>query len=280
MQKLYIFNNKITVAISLIAIIFTVVMPMNGFAADFGTSNANNNDNNNNLKDKDVIYISSVTNILQSDDKVLKVENVDENTTDQALFQTNLIRTNADGIEDIAFKNNLGSNFNNNIFSIAIVNNQKIIVGGDFDNFNGQTRRGLVMLNMNGKEDLNFNQNLGRGFNSYIIAVEPQKDGKIIVLGSFTTFNDKERKGIVRLNADGTEDVDFYNNLVKANLDVIDFTSSIFFILSQDNNQILIGAYNFLSEDSTIGHVYMINEDGSRDESFLVDIVNIFDSND
>ena len=51
------------------------------------------------------------------------------------------------------------------------------------------------------------------GANGPVAALAVQPDGKVIIGGNFTTFNDVGRNRIARLNADGTLDPAFLNGL-------------------------------------------------------------------
>ena len=70
---------------------------------------------------------------------------------------------------------------------------------------------GLIRLNADGTEDETFNKG-GKGFDSYAAAVAKTPDGKYIVVGHFSKYNDKEVGKMVRLNADGTLDETFKDN--------------------------------------------------------------------
>jgi uncharacterized delta-60 repeat protein len=89
----------------------------------------------------------------------------------------------------------------NVVTSVALQSDGKIIVGGQF-------KYGVVRLNANGTRDTNFN--LGwAGLPQAPMSVAVQSDGRIIAGGSFTSFNGFNRRGVVRLNDDGTMDTSF-----------------------------------------------------------------------
>lgn len=124
-----------------------------------------------------------------------------------------LVRLNADGTEDTLFYSALGTGFDNVVSSVVVQPDGKILVAGGFDTVNGVTKRRLIRLNSDGSVDTSFFANIGTGFNNSISGLALQPDGKIIVCGSFLTFNGNLRNRLVRLNADGTEDTAFYTNL-------------------------------------------------------------------
>jgi uncharacterized delta-60 repeat protein len=112
-----------------------------------------------------------------------------------------LVRFNADGTEDTAFYTNMGTAFNNIVNAIAQQADGKILVGGEFTTFNGNTRNYLVRLNANGTEDTGFT--VGTGFNNIVRAIAVQSDGKILVGGQFTQYNGTSQNYIARLTSSG-----------------------------------------------------------------------------
>mgnify|MGYP002346084043 CR=1 FL=1 len=78
----------------------------------------------------------------------------------------------------------------------------KLVVVGEFRNFNGRPANGIVVLNSDGSFDNTFNlQNLEGGRISFGGQLE---DGRIIITGSFKRYAGKGRPGIAVLNADGS----------------------------------------------------------------------------
>jgi uncharacterized delta-60 repeat protein len=103
-----------------------------------------------------------------------------------------IARLNSDGSLDTAF--NPGIGFNDNIESIAIQGDGKILVGGS--NF--------ARLNSHGSFDTGFN-NPASGFYLGVKSIVVQDDGNILVGGSFTSFNGIGRNRITRLFGDITQ---------------------------------------------------------------------------
>lgn len=89
------------------------------------------------------------------------------------------------------------------VSTIVIQEDGKIIVGGNFTNYNGTSANRLIRLNTDGSIDTSFLTNLGSGFNNRVNNVAISPDGGIIVVGNFTQFNGKNFDGIVRLDKDG-----------------------------------------------------------------------------
>jgi uncharacterized delta-60 repeat protein len=164
-----------------------------------------------------------------------------------------IFRLNSDGTEDTTFYSNLGPAFNGTPFTISLQSDGKIIIGGGFTTFNGNTRNRLVRLNSSGTEDTTFSTNLGSGFPGsspgiIVLSSKIQTDGKILIGGTFTTFNGNTRRGIVRLNSDGTEDTTFYSAMGSG------FTgtgAAVHSLEIQTDDKILIGGtFTFFNSNS------------------------------
>jgi uncharacterized delta-60 repeat protein len=88
----------------------------------------------------------------------------------------------------------------------------KLILVGDFTNFNGEAANCVVRLNADGSVDTGFDVGKGPSNSGYVTGVYNvalQSDGKVLLTGSFTSFNNVLRKDIVRLNANGSVDGTF-----------------------------------------------------------------------
>ncbi len=167
-----------------------------------------------------------------------------------------LVRLNTDGTEDTAFYTNLGNSFSSAVLAIALQSDGKILVGGEFTDFNGNTRNGLVRLNADGTEDTDFYTNLGTGFDDNVTGLAVQSDGKILVNGVFTDLNGNTRNGLVRLNADGTEDTAFYTNLGTG------FNSGIGKIVERLDGRILVGGGFTTFNGNTRNRLVLLNSNG------------------
>lgn len=89
----------------------------------------------------------------------------------------------------------------------------KILIGGSFNAIGGQPRNRLARLNTDGTLDTTFD--VGVGFETPLISaltvddLDIYPDGRIIVVGSFKTFQGQSRNGIVRLTSTGGLDFSF-----------------------------------------------------------------------
>jgi uncharacterized delta-60 repeat protein len=85
--------------------------------------------------------------------------------------------------------------------AMALQPDGKVLVGGEFTNYNGTPRQNIVRLNDNGKLDPSFDPT-GAGLNKPVHVLALQPDGKVLVGGEFTDR-------LIRLNADGSRDPNF-----------------------------------------------------------------------
>jgi uncharacterized delta-60 repeat protein len=141
-----------------------------------------------------------------------------------------IVRLLPDGTRDISF--NVGQGADGIIEVILIQPDGKILLGGRFNNFNGNSVARLVRLNEDGSIDSSFN--VGAGFDNYIYAMALQSDGKIIVGGSFLYYNGNSQKRILRLNTNGSLDTTFDSGTGFSKGDVRS-------ILVQPDDRILVG---------------------------------------
>jgi len=137
------------------------------------------------------------------------------------------------------------------------------IVGGSFANFNGVPSSGVVRLTSAGVVDPNFNCGNGAtGAGGTVHALAVQADGKVIVGGDFTSFNNFPYHHLVRLNLDGSVDPAF-------NADTgATVNGSVHAIVIQPDGQILIGGVFATVNGVSMNHIARLNPDGSIDESF------------
>lgn len=124
-----------------------------------------------------------------------------------------LLRLNEDGSIDESF--NMGTGISGIVNCLALYPDEKIFVGGDFIQYQGLSRYRLARIQPNGVIDSSFNPAAFTpyasisGTNREVYNVLLQPDGKIIVGGNFSKYNNVIRKGIVRINADGSPDNTF-----------------------------------------------------------------------
>ncbi|HON07929.1 MAG TPA: Calx-beta domain-containing protein, partial [Verrucomicrobiota bacterium] len=102
---------------------------------------------------------------------------------------------------------NTGTGPNGVVRTVAVQGDGKILIGGDFTEYNGTTRRYVARVNPDGSIDSGFNPGIGPDASVRAIAIQP--DGKILIGGLFRNIDNTVRNYFARLNADGSLDTTF-----------------------------------------------------------------------
>jgi uncharacterized delta-60 repeat protein len=220
-------------------------------------------------------------------------------------------RLNSDGTLDTNFNAAAlgGGGFypgNLNIDSIALQEDGKIVVAGEFNSLGGQPRQCLGRLNSDGRLDTSFvprtgiwthcialqpdgkilvggqmdnhvgrlnpdgtlDTNFSAMANGNVYALAMQADGKILIGGQFTSLDGQERTCLGRLNADGTLDNGFRPSS-DGNV-----YGGVYAMALQTNGKLLVGgAFTSLCGLSR-SYIGRLNADGSLDLSFDFDADN------
>jgi uncharacterized delta-60 repeat protein len=164
------------------------------------------------------------------------------------------------GVNDTTFT--IGTGFDNSVWAIAMQSDAKIVCGGQFTTFNGATVNRIVRLNSDGTRDTIFTTNTGTASIGTVEAIAIQSDGKLVIIGSFTTFNGATVNRIVRLNSDGTRDTAFTTNTGTG------FEATPFSVAIQSDGKIIIGGVYQGFNGTTVNRIVRLNSDGTRDTSF------------
>ncbi len=195
--------------------------------------------------------------IVLPDDRIL----IGGRFTPGGVFQR-LLRLNNNGTIDATFTPGVT---NGNVSDILRQPDGKILVGGTFTTtFNGQPRSGIARVNEDGTIDTTFNP--GTGTNNFVQKLALQTDGKVLIVGAFTTFNGTSRNRIARLNANGSLDTTFD---VGSGAD-----DSIQGVALQSDGKVLIGG-NFANYNGVgRNRLARLNSNGSLDTSFVSGLAN------
>ena len=110
-----------------------------------------------------------------------------------AVTRNHIARLNPDGTLDTAFN----PDANNNVFSIAMQADGRILVAGYFTSIGGQTRNRIARLDATTGSADSFAPNV----NEAVLSIAVQVDGKILAAGYFTTIGGQTRNYIARLDA-------------------------------------------------------------------------------
>ncbi len=151
-----------------------------------------------------------------------------------------------------------GTAANSSIYSIAIQSNGKIIVAGNFTDFNGNSSIRICRLNTDGTFDNTFSS--GTGPDAAVRKVLIQPDGKFIICGDFTTYNGTAKNRIARLNSNGSIDNTFDPGLGT--------NGSIQTASLQTDGKILIGGLFSSYNGTSRNYLARVNADGTNDSGF------------
>lgn len=138
--------------------------------------------------------------VMQGDGKILicgYFEKVDGER------HNSIVRISTDGTVDTSFSAQPAGA----VHAVAVLPDGNILLAGDFSNMNGAPARTVARVTSTGRPDSTFSTGRGGDLEARTLAV--QRDGKILVTGSFTRFNGAPHQRLVRLNADGSVDPTF-----------------------------------------------------------------------
>jgi uncharacterized delta-60 repeat protein len=192
---------------------------------------------------------------IQSDGKILVGGSF---TTYSGLTSSRIIRLNSNGSVDKSF--NIGTGFNNIVRAIEIQSNGKILVGGDFSNYNGTYVQGIIRLNSDGTIDTSFVSGDGFSYsnNGNVFVIKVLSTGNILVGGWFYDYNGNSTNNLIELDSDGgvTNTFDGGTNT--------SFDDRVSTIVEQPDGKILLGGF-FTSPGERI---VRLNTDFSVDNRF------------
>lgn len=202
---------------------------------------------------------------IQSDGKIVVCGNYN---TYQGVIQNGIIRLNQDGSKDNTFVSGNGfgtaSEPYNYGLALGLQNDGKIIIGGQFGSYNGLSARSLIRVNPNGSKDTSFVGGSGFFLNITVRTIAVQPDGKILVGGTFNSYNSAAQNYILRFNSDGTKDSTF--NIGTG------FSNYVNSIVIQNDGKILVGGEFSTYNGTTANKLIRLNNDGTIDTSFDVGV--------
>lgn len=222
--------------------------------------------------------------IIQSDGKLVvggKFESYNGS------YHRNIMRLNADGAIDASFHDTMGTCNDRpvvyetqrwgEVTKMVQYPDGKIIIGGGFNWYNYALTGNLARISANGDLDLTFNP--GTGFNNTVTSTAVLPDGKIMVAGNFSKYFGVDKKGVARLNTDGSLDMSFntgtgVEGLLRTGYQGLGFSQYVNAMAIQPNDsKVLIGggfkSFNGVPKNSFV----RLNTNGSVDTTFNVPII-------
>lgn len=179
-------------------------------------------------------------------------------TTYDGTSRVRLARLNPDGSLDSTFQPGAGPN--DQVLSMALQANGKIVIGGSFSSYAGTDVDYVARLETDGDLDTTFAPD-PEGADNTVSDVLVQDDGKIVIGGSFQNYEQVAQSNLARINpSDGGLDTTFDtgsgpNNVVRG-------------LAVQDDGKLLIGGLFAAYNGTLIDKIARVNPGGSLDDTF------------
>lgn len=146
-------------------------------------------------------------------------------------------------------------------FDAALHADGKLLVVGQFTNYNGSEHNGIVRLNPDGTIDSTFSPGTGpqwvstiqTGTNLFprIESVRLLSGNKILIAGNFEAFSGAPFNGLARLNSDGSVDTNFFSGLVRRNFALFPRAPGAL-VQQPDGNFLLAGQFSRIGQPDVL----------------------------
>lgn len=152
------------------------------------------------------------------------------------------------------------------ILAAASLPDGRIVVGGQFTEFGGESRTSLVRLKPDGSVDPGFNPSID-GDESEVRVIRAQADGRLLIGGRFKSISGVPRSCIARLTAEGELDDTF-----DPGQGAEDSFAVVYDLAIQEDGKILVaGAFTKFAGESREGIVRLFS-DGTVDGAFQTEV--------
>jgi len=195
------------------------------------------------------------------------------NSFDQNTY-SRIVRVMTNGYQDPTFLVAPNSGANDFIAALAIQPDGKIIIGGNFTSFNGNSAHHIARLNTDGSLDTTFNPGLGANGMVWSVALETsivqlgfgltQTNTQVIIGGDFASVNGISLNRVARLNADGSVDTSFNPGVGP--------DGTVNALALDALGRVIIGGNFDAVSGVNSGGVARLNVDGSLDTAFATGI--------
>jgi uncharacterized delta-60 repeat protein len=178
------------------------------------------------------------------------------------LGRSSVARLNADGSLDADFT--FPATLSHAVLTLVVMPDGKILIGGGFDEIDGQAHSPLTRLNSDGSLDASFSDQ-GKFLDAthgtgYVFAFVVQLDGKAVVAGDFVAIDSKPQLFAARLNPDGSLD--------KGMTNLLGPDGAVYALAEQPDGKMLVGGYFTQTEGQPRHGVARVNANGNIDASF------------
>lgn len=172
--------------------------------------------------------------------------------------QGRLSKIDGNGIHDTGYLS-AGVGFDNSVLKVLPLSDNKTMVFGNFSRFNDVTSSKIARLSTDGELDITFNSG-ETGANNAIKTAAQQLDGKMIIAGSFTSYNNTVCNRIARIFPNGNLDPGFVPGS--------GCNSQVYAVTIQSDQKILLAGSFTKYNGISVGHIVRLMQDGSIDAGF------------
>lgn len=194
-------------------------------------------------------------NIIQSSDYVRSLVITDSGIIVGGRFPSLITKLTADGNEDSTFRTNMGTGFvGAAIYDIKQLPTGDLIIGGEFNTYNGVSCPNLAKISSSGVLDTTFCANIANlNLDSYVLTIERTTENILYLGGAFS-------KKIMAISTSGIlkSDTDFGTG----------FDGSVYVIKEFVDGKLLIGGEFSNYNGSNLPGLIKINKIGSIDSTF------------
>lgn len=176
------------------------------------------------------------------------------------LSATMPVTAQVDGSLDLTFDPGVGPNAA--VGNMTVQPDGKVLICLGFNKYNNVSRSEIARINTDGTLDNTFDPGSGGAFgNIRSMAVQP--DGRIIIGGSYTNYNNQYTERLSRIHADGTFDTTFRTTLSGVNGEVI-------VVALQSDGKVLVGGAFSGYKGKTSKNLVRVLPNGDYDSTFVV----------
>lgn len=150
-----------------------------------------------------------------------------------------------------------------NVYSLAVLPDNRTIIAGAFDSYNGYKRKSIALLQTNGALDTTFEPNQGVDplIGEFINCVTYTGNTNFLIAGEFTSYNGAVAPRIARLRPSGTLDTTFTPGTGP--------NDTVWAMLQQTNGKILIGGQFTQFNGTNRNYIARLNTNGTIDSTFI-----------
>ncbi|GAA4343356.1 hypothetical protein [Flaviaesturariibacter amylovorans] len=171
---------------------------------------------------------------------------------------SNLLRLNPDASPDPAFVQRATAG---DIYDLALQPDGKLLLAGSLATPGSAYPLAVARLQPGGALDPSFQLGSGIGDNNKAWSIALQPDGRILVVGDFTTYNGVPRNRVARLHTDGSVDAGFNTGAGADNV--------VVHLALQADGKVLVQGFFSTYDGQPRHHVARLHADGSVDAGFV-----------